>query len=117
MVIVHLVDGTLDDIASAYRMIRDELALYGHGLSEKREILCLNKIDAIEPGAVEAKRRALQRAAGRDTPVLALSGVTGAGKPEVLDTILAALSLPRDDFVESGEESESAPVRRFPLPL
>src|SRR5207244_12351256 len=54
-VILHLVDGTEDDVAGAYRMIRQELADYGHGLAGKPEIVGLNKIDAIDPAEVETK--------------------------------------------------------------
>src|SRR5215831_6223397 len=60
-VILHLVDGTLDDVTAAYRTIRQELALYGHGLADKPEIVGLNKIDAIDPGAVRAKCTPLRR--------------------------------------------------------
>jgi GTPase len=91
-VILHLVDGTLEDVAGAYRMIRKELALYGHSLGEKQEIVALNKIDAIEPAAVSAKCEELRNTAGPDVQILPLSGVAGAGVPEVLDAILAALS-------------------------
>jgi GTPase len=90
-VILHLVDGTLDDVAGAYRTIREELGMYGHGLSEKPEIVGLNKIDAIEPAAASVKCDELQGAAGPDTRVLLLSGATGAGVPNALDAILAAL--------------------------
>jgi GTP-binding protein len=95
-VILHLVDGTLDGVAGAYRTIREELALYGHGLAQKQEIVGLNKIDAIEPAAASAKRDELQTAAGPDTRVLPVSGATGAGVPEVLVAIFAALSTTRD---------------------
>src|SRR5499427_6605216 len=40
-VVLHLVDGTLDDVAGAYRTIRRELDDYGHGLGEKPEIVGL----------------------------------------------------------------------------
>ena len=56
-VILHLVDGTQDDVAGAYRTIRAELAAYGHGLADKPEIVGLNKIDALDPDAVTAKIR------------------------------------------------------------
>ena len=56
-VILHLVDGTLDDVAGAYRTIRDELAAYGHGLAGKPEIVGLNKIDALDAEMIEAKMR------------------------------------------------------------
>src|SRR6202012_3791811 len=38
-VLIHLVDGAQDDVASAYRAIRGELAGYGHGLVDKPEIV------------------------------------------------------------------------------
>src|SRR5215475_9077537 len=56
-VILHLVDGTLDDVAGAYGTIREELARYGHGLAEKPEIIGLNKIDALDTEEMTAKSR------------------------------------------------------------
>jgi GTP-binding protein len=94
-VILHLVDGTLDDVAGAYRTIRRELAAYGHGLAAKVEIVGLNKVDAIEPSAVRVKGAALHRAAGHGTPVLSVSCVTGAGVPEALDAAFAMLTVAR----------------------
>jgi GTP-binding protein len=94
-VILHLVDGTLEDVAAAYRTIRQELVLYGHGLAEKPEIVGLNKVDAIDPSAVRAKCGKLRHAAGRSTPVLPLSGATGAGVPEALDATFTTLSAAR----------------------
>ncbi len=35
-VILHLIDGTDDDVVASYRAIRRELADYGHGLAGKR---------------------------------------------------------------------------------
>jgi GTPase len=105
-VILHLVDGTLDDVAGAYRAIRRELELYGHGLAEKPEIVGLNKIDAIDPAAARAKCAALRRTAGRDTAVLPLSGVTGAGVPEALAAVFGALTEARAD-VEADAATRS----------
>jgi GTP-binding protein len=94
-VILHLVDGTADDIVDAYKTIRGELAGYGHGLTEKPEIIGLNKIDAIDPDEVKGKCRALARAAGRGATVLPLSGVSGAGVNEVLNTLLGTIEAER----------------------
>jgi GTPase len=89
--ILHLIDGTEEDVVGAYRMIRRELADYGHGLADKPEVIGLNKIDAIESAAVDQKLRTLARVARRGTPMLALSGVTGAGVQEVLGAVIAAI--------------------------
>src|SRR5258707_11099500 len=78
-VILHLVDGTADDIVDAYKTIRGELAGYGHGLVEKPETVGLNKIDAVDPEQVKRKCGSLARAAGRRAMVLPLSGVSGEG--------------------------------------
>jgi GTPase len=107
-VILHLVDGTLDDVAGAYRTIRGELALYDHGLLEKREVVGLNKIDAIEPGAVNAKCRELRRIASAGTEVLPLSGATGAGVPDVLTALLVTVSAVRGSLEESGKDADGA---------
>jgi len=90
-VILHLVDGTIADVAGAYRTIREELARYGHGLTEKPEIVGLNKIDAIDPETVSAKCRVLREAAADGMLVLPLSGATGSGVPGALEAVLAAV--------------------------
>src|ERR1700686_5427601 len=83
-VILHLIDGTEDDVVGAYRTIRHELLGYGQGLADKPEIIGLNKIDAIDPAVVARKCRALTKAARQGASVLALSGVSGAGLQPVL---------------------------------
>jgi GTPase len=102
-VILHLVDGTQDDVADAYRAVREELAAYGHGLADKPEIVGLNKTDALAPDAVKAKLAQLRSAAGRGTKVLPLSGVSGAGVPEVLTALFAVLAEERTGDSEGAE--------------
>ncbi|HEV8677737.1 MAG TPA: GTPase ObgE [Stellaceae bacterium] len=104
-VILHLIDGTEDDVVAAYRTIRHELAGYGNGLAEKPEIVGLNKIDAIDADDVTTKRRALARAARPGTPVLPLSSVSGAGLSEVLGALYAAITearVERHDLIPAG---------------
>jgi GTP-binding protein len=93
-VVLHLVDGTFEDVSGAYLTIRRELELYGHGLAGKPEIVGLNKIDTLDPKTINAKCAALRRAA-RGALVLPLSGATGAKVREVLDAVLAALAARR----------------------
>jgi len=84
-VLLHLIDGTQDDVVGAYRTIRRELAAYGGGLDEKTEVIGLNKIDALDEDARKKKQAALKKASGAE--VLCLSGVSGAG----IDTVVARL--------------------------
>jgi GTP-binding protein len=85
--ILHLVDGTQDDVVEAYKTIRGELDAYGHGLDAKPEIIGLNKCDALDADAIKKKKAALVRAAKKRSPgakVLALSAVSGDGVPDVM---------------------------------
>ena len=96
-VILHLIDGTEDDVVGAYRTIRRELEDYGHRLADKPEVIGLNKVDAIDPAEVDAKRQALAAAVPRGTPVLPLSGVSGAGVQEVLGALVDAIGQARTE--------------------
>jgi GTP-binding protein len=96
-VILHLVDGTADDIVDAYKTIRHELQSYGHGLSAKPQVIGLNKTDAIDPDEVPRKCRSLARTAGRGATVLPLSGVSGQGVAEIVAALLAAIEATRDE--------------------
>jgi GTPase len=91
-VILHLVDGTVDDVAGAYRTIREELARYGYGLVNKTEIVGLNKIDALDSDAIGAKCSLLRQVVRPGTQVYALSGATGAGVRDVVEAVRAAVS-------------------------
>jgi GTP-binding protein len=90
-VLLHLVDGSAGDVVQAWRTVREEMAAYGAGLTEKPELVGLNKADAMTPREASARAAALRKASGR--PVMLLSGVTGQGVPDVLralhDTIRA----------------------------
>ena len=64
-VLIHLVDGTADDVAAAYRTVRRELARYDPRLLERPELVCLNKADALTAELASERAAALERAAGR----------------------------------------------------
>jgi GTP-binding protein len=85
-VLLHLIDGTQDDVADAYRTIRGELEAYGAGLDSKPEIVALNKIDALGDDEIADKQKALEKAAGGK--VLAISGVSGAGVEDALRALM-----------------------------
>jgi GTP-binding protein len=106
-VVLHLVDGTLEDAAGAYCTIREELAQYGHGLAEKSEIVGLTKSDALDPEAIGAKCRQLRNVVRPGTQVLPLSGVTGAGVPDVVEAVFAAVSAERAGKEKAAVEASS----------
>ena len=99
-VLLHLIDGTTEDIVDAYRTVRAELKAYAHGLATKPEIVALNKIDALTEKDIKTKIAALKKASarrGKKTPtlVLAMSGVSGAGVKEALRALALQVNTAR----------------------
>jgi len=88
-VLLHLVDGTQDDVAEAYRVVRGELAAYGGGLDEKPEIVALNKCDSLVAEDIKEKLEQLEEACGQK--VFPLSGVAGIGLKEILGGLLTEI--------------------------
>lgn len=81
-VLIHLVDGTQEDVAQAWRTVRHELEAYGEGLEDKTELLALNKIDALDEDTLAEKIAELEAAAG--VKVRRVSGVAKIGVTELL---------------------------------
>jgi len=84
--ILHLIDGTQEDVVSAYKTIRHELDLYGQGLKEKTEIIALNKADALTKEAIAEKIKALKRLTKKE--IFVLSAISREGVPQVLEALL-----------------------------
>ena len=100
--LLHLIDGTQDDVVGAYKTVRRELKAYGEDLDKKPEIVALNKIDALTSEEIEEKSAALQKAA-RKKPLL-VSGATGGNVRETLFVIFKAVKKAR----AGGEEDQEA---------
>lgn len=106
-VLIHLVDGTSEDVAGAYRTIRAELAAYGAGLEDKTEVLALNKIDALMEDEREARAAELAAVAGK--PPMRVSGVSGEGVREVLRAAFRAAQIAKGAVVVDDEEDAAPP--------
>ena len=88
-VLLHLVDGTVEDAGAAYRTVRGELEAYGQGLTDKPEIVALSKADSLTPEAIKEQTAKLKKAC-KKTP-LVLSSASGQGVPEVLRALLKVI--------------------------
>ena len=72
-VVLHLIDGTQDDVVDAYKTIQKELKNYGDVLDKKPEIVVLNKIDSLSQEEIDKKVKELKKASKKE--VIAISGV------------------------------------------
>ena len=102
-VLLHLVSAQEEDVAKAYQIIRDELEAYGHGLSEKPEVLALSQIDILDEETKQIKQKQLEQISGKKIHLL--SAVTHAGIEETLRSIARIIEESRKEQVvnEAGE--------------
>jgi len=107
-VLLHLVDGTQDDVAEAYRVVRGELENYGGGLGDKFEIVALNKCDALSKPLIAKRKKALEKAVGSE--VLTLSGTSGLHLKEALFRLLEVIRQDRPVVAEEPEDEDDDAV-------
>lgn len=104
--LLHLIDGTAEDVSENYTIVRAELDAYGEVLHDKAEIVVLNKCDALTDDEMAEKKAALEKASGK--PVFLMSGVAGTGVEEMVhvlfDTVAEARQRERD-ALNTGEEA------------
>lgn len=91
-VLLHLIDGTSDNVCQDYQTIMEELQVYGRGLAERPQIVALNKVDAVDQESqdLEALKIELNRLS-YDAPVFLVSAVTGEGVEAMLKQVWEAL--------------------------
>jgi GTPase len=106
-VLLHLVDGTAEDPAAAYRTVRGELEAYGHGLNDKPEIVALTKTDALTPEAISEQVAKLKKAT-KKTP-LPLSSQSRQGVPEVLRALWKVIKAADEEINKEKLQAISQP--------
>ena len=107
-VLLHLVDATGDDPVGAWRTVRREIEAYGGGLTDKAEVIGLNKIDALEPAEVKKLATKLKRASKAE--VMPLSGAGGDGVDAVLDRLLEAIGIESGAAAAALDEKPWSPI-------
>ncbi|MDB5722116.1 MAG: obgE, partial [Alphaproteobacteria bacterium] len=105
-VLLHLVDANNEDVGEAYRTVRDELDNYGAGLSEKPEVIALNKSDTLDDEMLNALAAELETEAG--VKCFRLSGATGDGSEAVLDALMGHIDA--EKAPEQDEEEMWSPL-------
>ena len=104
-VLLHLVDANSEDAGKAYKIVRDELDAYGHGLEDKIEIVALSKIDTVDAETLKAQKTRLKRAAKKE-PLL-LSAAAHQGITEALRALASVIDDARLSDADKGKKEEA----------
>jgi GTP-binding protein len=114
-VLIHLIDATLADVAAAYKTVRAELKAYSPLLAAKPEIVALNKCDALAADEIEAKAKAVKRAARRLPR--RVSAATGVGVRELTREAMKAVEAHRVARAPAPKPEPAALPRLTPTPV
>lgn len=93
-VLLHLIDSTSEDPIAAYQTIQEELHAYGRGLSDRPQIIGLNKIDALPEEVVSeqvAETLVAQLRELTDAPIFLISAVAQKGLEPLLQELWQTL--------------------------
>ena len=112
-VLLHLIDGTHDDPAKAYRTVRNELRDYGAALDQKNELVALNKCDALKDELIHDAKFALENESGK--PVATISGIAGTGLSQMLRKLKTEADAWRAREVEKEVEKNATQVEESAL--
>ncbi|HAC65019.1 MAG TPA: GTPase ObgE [Cyanothece sp. UBA12306] len=83
--LLHLVDITSADPLQDYQIIQEELVAYGQGLSNRPQIIALNKMDAADEEILSVIKEELSQLSG--SPIIGISAVSRTGLDELLQII------------------------------
>ena len=104
-ILLHLVDGTDEDVVENYKTIIGELEAYGGVMADKPRLTVLNKIDALDDEERAEKLAELEAVVGKGN-VMLMSSVAREGVTEVLRALRAEISADRIRLTASDDEEE-----------
>jgi GTPase len=106
--LLHLIDGSAEDPVESWRIVRDELAEYGAGLTGKPEVIALTKADLLDPKRRAKIVKSLEKQA--DAKVFPISAPLGEGMAPLLDAIIEQLgSAAAETRLEAADERPWSP--------
>lgn len=84
-VLLHLIDATSEHVVEDYYVVKEELEAFSELLRDKKEIIALNKCDALTEEDIKLKQKMLEKATKQKIHIV--SGHSGQGVKEILRLI------------------------------
>ncbi|NEQ74536.1 MAG: GTPase ObgE [Okeania sp. SIO2C9] len=97
--LLHLVDLTDINPVENYQTIQNELKVYGRNLEDKKQILALNKVDAVDLESLEMQELVSRFREISRGKVFLISAVAGVGLKELMEEVWQVLEL-EESFVQ-----------------
>lgn len=110
-VMIHLIDAYNDDVVLAYNTIQDELRSYKVDLTDRPQLVVLNKIDGLDQEIIDDLIKQLRAAVPEGTVVTSISAQAGTNVKAMLFAVKATLAEYKEKYVE--EVPENFPTLRL----
>jgi len=101
-VLLHLLDGTEEEVANNYITIRKELETYNPEMADKPEIVAINKCDSLTESEIEFKMRQIENISGQK-PFL-LSAVSRTGLVELIRRLKIIIDENKQQALENSDQ-------------
>lgn len=112
-VLCHMLDGSDEvDLKNRFSVINKELAIYSEKLSSLRQIVVINKMDAVSDENKNLVDQFIAELKQDDIQVIKISAVTGDGLHELKEALFSAIRVENDD-VSPVARSEFNPTARL----
>ncbi len=105
-VLVHLIDGSADDPVATYHEIRQEMEQFGQGLTDKPQIIAINKTDM--DGVSEMSPLYEAELEGEGYPFCSISAAGRLGLDELIEKMMEVLLESREESIQG--ESQPIPI-------
>jgi GTP-binding protein len=102
-VLLHMIDAYTDDIATAYKTIRNELSQYSPELATRPEVVALTKSEGLDDEMIQMQIEAVRAVAGKGAEVFAISSTAHKGITEVLRSLRSKVQAARNVEKEIDE--------------
>ncbi len=111
-VLLHLIDGSRENVVDDYQTIRREITKYSLDLAKKPEIVVINKIDALIPEIIAPMLHALS--AVTDAKIMTMSAISGENVKAVLQALYEIVK-PYTDTSNTPETTSAENTAWSPL--
>jgi GTP-binding protein len=112
-VLVHLIDIYNEDVATAYKTIQAELKGYQVDLTQRPQVVALNKIDGFDEELIDSKIKELQKVVPKGTQIFSISANSGLNVKALLYELKKIVDA-HQTAQEELEAQESIPTLRLP---
>jgi GTPase len=113
LVLIHMIDAYQEDVVSTYQVIQKELAAYQVDLTDRAQVVALNKVEGLDEDIIGDQINRLKKATPKGTAVIPISAQSKQGVKPLLFEVKRLVEKERAQRAKLQDENEDLPVLRL----